>query len=84
MTLTVTDDAGASATDVAAIVVDRELWTLTLRDDFEQSVVNGWGDAVHGGTWATDGATSAYGVAAGRAASTCRLAWEVRLPPRGP
>lgn len=61
VTLTVTDDQGASASVTRAVQVTDEAWLAF--DDFSRTAGTGWGDAETGGAWTTTaGASVADGV----------------------
>lgn len=63
VTLTVTDDAGA--TDSTARQLSLGTTTLLASDAFDRTVSNGLGTADVGGPWTTTGSSSAYAVAGG-------------------
>jgi PKD repeat protein len=64
VTLTVTDNAGATNTTSKAltVTVDGEPAAELARDTFGRTVAGGWGSAEVGGPWAVGGATSKYAV----------------------
>ena len=65
--LTVTDDAGASTTVVKNVSVTAPPPSGTLaQDDFQRSMISGWGEAPIGGAWSV-GSGSFYGVDGDRA-----------------
>ncbi len=64
ITLTVTDDRGATGTATADVEVTAPLDTAVGRDAFGRSVASGWGSADLGGAWTTTaGAASVDGSA---------------------
>ena len=68
VTLTVTDDRGAtgSATRSVTVVAVPDAGVVLARDVFDRSVSGGWGSAQVGGAWTVGaGAASRYGVAGG-------------------
>ncbi|WP_394553142.1 PKD domain-containing protein [Agromyces sp. MMS24-JH15] len=65
VTLTVTDDDGATATKSATITTSAPEPAVLASDDFERVVATGWGSAVVGGAWQSTVNTS-YNVASGR------------------
>ncbi|MDX2377461.1 PKD domain-containing protein, partial [Microbacterium sp. LRZ72] len=68
VTLTVTDEFGATATETGVVTVTAApVEAVVLADAFERSVASGWGSADVGGPWsAMWGAASAGSVADGR------------------
>jgi PKD repeat protein len=64
VTLTVTDNAGATGTTTASVTVTGGS-TLLARDSFTRTVANGWGSAETGGPWTLQGAGS-FAVSGGR------------------
>lgn len=69
VTLTVTDEDGATATSTAPVTVTAPV-TLLAADAFGRTVVNGFGTADTGGAWSHAGALAAFAVNAGSAAIT--------------
>jgi PKD repeat protein len=68
VTLTVTDDDGATASVVRTVTVTQAgAPVVLLADSFERTVANGWGVADLGGIWSVVGAGSRYAVQAGSA-----------------
>lgn len=65
VTLTVTDDAGASTSTTKSMAVTPGA-AFVARDDFERAVTGGWGSALIGGPWSVTGAASQWSVAASR------------------
>ncbi|AQP46315.1 hypothetical protein BW730_00745 [Tessaracoccus aquimaris] len=65
VTLTVTDDRGA--TDVAKESIVVAAPTVIASDAFQRTVANGWGNADVGGTWTRSGAAANFAVAPGKA-----------------
>lgn len=66
VSLTVTDDDGATGTVTAPVTVSTDPPVTTLaRDAFERTVASGWGSAEQGGTWTVSPST-ALSVASGK------------------
>lgn len=63
VTLTVTDNAGATASTARQVTVGAT--PLLASDAFGRTVVNGFGSADIGGPWTTTGSSSAYSVSGG-------------------
>ncbi|WP_165478292.1 PKD domain-containing protein [Arthrobacter sp. S39] len=63
VTLTVTDNAGATASTVRQVTVGAT--PLLASDAFDRTVVNGLGSADIGGPWTFTGSSSAYSVSGG-------------------
>ncbi|RGE15043.1 PKD domain-containing protein, partial [Leucobacter sp. wl10] len=89
ITLTVTDDAGATGTTTREITVEEPAAAdFLIQDDFERSATASWGSAGIGGAWTiTGGAASAASVSDGRArlnlpAGSTRLARLAQTPVR--
>ena len=61
MTLTVTDDEGASTNVVKAVAVTGPPPPLAL-DHFDRTVSDGWGDARFGGPWLRSGSATNFAV----------------------
>ena len=70
VTLTVTDNGGATGTSTRQVVVADP--AVIANDDFERTVTDGWGAAATGGTWSTTTAASNFAVTGG--SGTMRLA----------
>jgi PKD repeat protein len=68
VTLTVTDDEGATAQDT--VQVEASAPTEFAIDDFSRSVTGGWGAAAVGGPWTLYGSAAHYAVADGEGAMT--------------
>ncbi|MFD2797250.1 PKD domain-containing protein [Promicromonospora vindobonensis] len=68
VTLTVTDDEGATARDT--VQVEASAPTEFATDDFARSVTDGWGSAAAGGPWTLFGPASNYSVVDGEGAMT--------------
>lgn len=69
VTLTITDSLGGTATTNREITVSEV--AFTARDDFERTVVSGWGNADVGGTWtAMHGSAAVASVSGGRGVLT--------------
>ncbi|GAA4721723.1 FOG: PKD repeat [Promicromonospora umidemergens] len=68
VTLTVTDDEGATAED--SVQVEASVPTEFATDDFSRSVTGGWGAAAAGGPWTLYSGSSNYSVADGEGAMT--------------
>ena len=66
VTLTVTDDDGASATTSRVVTVSATVPGALARDTFTRAVTGGWGDAETGGAWSIAGTTSRFSVADGQ------------------
>ncbi|WP_226921605.1 PKD domain-containing protein [Georgenia subflava] len=64
VTLTVTDDDGATKSLTQEVTVSAEATPLAL-DAFTRSVSNGWGSADLGGIWTRSGSSSNFSVAGG-------------------
>jgi PKD repeat protein len=62
VTLTVTDNGGATASTSRAVTVSGAASTDLARDDFTRTVTSGWGAATLGGAWTIAGAASALQV----------------------
>lgn len=65
VTLTVTDNAGASRSVVHSVSVSDPVVGLLAQDVFGRTVTNGLGTADTGGPWSTTGSAANYSVAAG-------------------
>jgi PKD repeat protein len=66
VSLTVTDDKGATATRTSTVTVTAPpVVTAVVKDGFGRSVTGGWGAAEVGGTWARTGSASQYAVTGG-------------------
>ncbi|MEV0951854.1 PKD domain-containing protein [Promicromonospora sp. NPDC050249] len=63
VTLTVTDDEGATAQDT--VVVEAAAPAEFATDDFARSETGGWGAATVGGNWTLSGVASSFSVAGG-------------------
>lgn len=64
--LTVTDDAGATASTSVPVTAEvPPADAAVVRDTFGRTVAGGWGDANLGGTWASTGVASRFSVANG-------------------
>ena len=61
ISLTVTDDDGATNTETRSVTVISGFAV----DEFERTVANGWGTADTGGAWSVVGAAASYSVGAG-------------------
>ncbi|WP_243074145.1 PKD domain-containing protein [Microbacterium sp. SS28] len=70
VSLTVTDNAGATDTETQPVTVAAA--SVIAADAFERTVAGGWGSADTGGAWALSGAPSDFAVTAG--AGTLRMA----------
>ncbi|TDN93247.1 PKD domain-containing protein [Microbacterium sp. BK668] len=70
VTLTVTDNAGATATRTQPVTVAAA--SVIASDAFDRTVSNGWGSADVGGAWALSGSLSDFAVGAG--SGTLRMA----------
>jgi len=72
VTLTVTDDDGATAstTQDVTVSVTPPVDDAFARDDFARTVSNGWGNALLGGAWTTSGTASRLSVTGGRGVLT--------------
>ena len=64
MTLTVTDNDGATDTETAQVTVTAP--AFLARDDFGRTVANGWGSAETGGAWTVGGPADRWSVSGGR------------------
>jgi PKD repeat protein len=63
VTLTVTDNQGATGTLTKDVTVTAPVGPSVLAsDDFQRTVTGGWGTAVKGGAWTGTGTSSNYGV----------------------
>jgi PKD repeat protein len=68
VTLTVTDNAGATHSRAASLSVTAPPATTSLAlDEFERTTTGGWGTAAAGGTWTVSGGASGFGVSGGKA-----------------
>ncbi|WP_431220367.1 PKD domain-containing protein [Leifsonia xyli] len=65
ITLTVKDNAGATASTSRQVTVSATSGSTLAKDGFERSVSNGWGTAETGGAWTVSGTASYYSVASG-------------------
>ncbi|KQU65500.1 PKD domain-containing protein [Phycicoccus sp. Root101] len=65
VTLTVTDDAGATGTTSSQVVVADP--AVIAADDFERTVTGGWGSAATGGAWTLTTAATNFSVSGGSA-----------------
>ncbi|MDN4598305.1 PKD domain-containing protein [Leifsonia virtsii] len=65
ITLTVTDNAGATASTTRQATVAANTGSTIARDGFERTVTGGWGTADVGGAWTGAGTASSYSVASG-------------------
>ncbi|MFP3464345.1 PKD domain-containing protein [Leifsonia sp. SIMBA_070] len=65
ITLTVRDNAGATATTTRQVTVAATSGTTLASDGFGRTVTGGWGSADTGGTWTASGTTTSYSVASG-------------------
>ncbi|NUU04870.1 PKD domain-containing protein [Leifsonia sp. C5G2] len=65
ITLTVKDNAGATASTTRQATVAANTGTTIARDGFERTVTGGWGAADTGGAWTGAGTTSSYSVSSG-------------------
>ena len=65
MTLTVTDNAGATASVQHAVTVSNPAPTLIASDDFGRTATNGWGNADQGGAWTVTGNKANFKVGSG-------------------
>lgn len=79
VTLTVTDNSGATGTVTQNVTVTAPAAGVLAADAFGRTVTNGWGNADTGGAWTVAGTTANYGVGNGvgsmiTAAGTTRLA----------
>jgi PKD repeat protein len=63
VTLTVTDDAGATGVSTWAATVQGA--TVYAADDFARTVTGGWGSADVGGSWSLSGGAAQFGVGSG-------------------
>ncbi|GGC16506.1 PKD domain-containing protein [Cellulomonas carbonis] len=70
VTLTVTDDDGATASSTQQVTVAEPPAGVLAQDAFGRSVTGGWGTADVGGPWSTTGAASAFSVAGGEGRMT--------------
>ena len=71
VTLTVTDDKGATGSTTRSVTVAAPPAAGALaRDAFARTTSNGWGGAEVGGAWSTTGAASRYSVAGGTGRQT--------------
>jgi hypothetical protein len=61
VTLTVTDNQGATDTETKSVTV----YNALAVDTFERSVSNGWGSADQGGAWTTSGPAARFSVSGG-------------------
>ena len=80
VSLTVTDDRGATAATSTPVTVTAPPVTDYAADTFSRVVSNGWGTADTGGPWSVSGTTSGFSVTggAGRMSTTpssARTAW---------
>lgn len=65
VTLTVTDNTGATDTATRQVSVTAPPAGPLAKDDFGRSVANGWGTADGGGAWTVAGTSSQYSVSGG-------------------
>ncbi|WP_024285418.1 PKD domain-containing protein [Cellulomonas sp. KRMCY2] len=65
VSLTVTDDDGATGTTTGQVVTVDPPAGVLAQDDFARTVANGWGTADVGGPWTTSGAASLFAVTGG-------------------
>ena len=63
--LTVTDDAGATASVTNPVTVTAAASQVLAQDAFGRSAASGWGSADQGGTWSLNGSASYFSVASG-------------------
>ncbi|MFT4009802.1 MAG: PKD domain-containing protein [Nocardioidaceae bacterium] len=82
VTLTVTDDDGATGSVTKSVTATTTTKTTLASDDFTRSVTSAWGAATLGGTWvrtgtaanySVDGSTGVMNMAAGGQTSSMRL-----------
>ncbi len=66
VTLTVTDDDGATGSVTSAVTVTSGTITTLAADTFERTASNGWGTADTGGIWTVTGGSAAFSVANGK------------------
>ncbi|GAA2058066.1 PKD domain-containing protein [Leifsonia soli] len=65
ITLTVTDNVGATASTTRQVTVAATSGSSIAKDGFERTVASGWGSAETGGAWTAAGTASFYTVASG-------------------
>jgi PKD repeat protein len=65
VTLTVTDNAGGTATVEHDVMVSNAAPTLIASDDFGRTATKGWGNADLGGAWTTTGTKTNFAVSGG-------------------
>ena len=70
VTLTVTDDDGATDADTRQVTVTAPASGPVAQDAFERTTSNGWGSATVGGAWSVTGAAGRYTVASGTGRQT--------------
>jgi PKD repeat protein len=74
VTLTVTDNGGATEQITKNVTVTAPPSTLVASDAFARTVSNGWGTADVGGAWTLTGPTSRFAVTGGRGTITLATA----------
>lgn len=75
VTLTVTDDAGASRSTTSTVVAQQATAADLAKDGFSRTLSGGLGSAEAGGAWSTTGSSGDYSVAAGEG--------RIRIPAAG-
>ena len=66
VSLTVTDNAGATGSATKSVTVSAPVPTATYAQDaFERTLASGWGSADVGGAWTTSSASSSFSVSGG-------------------
>ena len=65
ITLTVKDNAGASATTTRQVTVAATTGSTLAKDGFERTLSSGWGTAEAGGAWTVSGTATSYTVSSG-------------------
>jgi PKD repeat protein len=66
VTLTVTDDDGATDTATKEVTVEAPAAGDLAVDEFDRTVSNGWGSATTGGAWTLSGTASHFSVSGGK------------------